>query len=475
MRPWVARGLVFVSSGAVLVLEIVAGRLLAPYVGVSLESFTGIIGVVLAGIAIGAWLGGWAADRYDATKLLGPALVLGGVLVWLSLPISRALGEQFGDDSMAILVLSCASFFLPAMTLSTVPPMVVKIRLSDLGETGSVVGGLSAAGTAGALAGTFLTGFVLIAAFSNTTIVVAIGAAVVVVGLVVQLRRPSIVPNVLLLIVVVAGLATTLASSSPCDHETDYACVDIETDPANVTGRSLYLDRLRHAYVDLADPTNLDLRYIRVFAEVADSLPSGPLTTLHLGGGGFTFPRYLQSVRPGATDLVLEIDADLVDIAETELGLETGPTLRVRTGDARLTIRDLPANGYDLVAGDAFSGNSVPWHLTTKEFLTDLDRVLKPEGLYVMNVIDSGANRFARAEAATLSEVFDHVAVVLPATGIPSQRGVNQVLIASQTPLPPMDIVGTDGVLFPMPISAFIDGATSLEDDFAPVAQLMRG
>ncbi len=78
-----AQVLVFVTSGAVLVLEILAGRLMAPYVGVSLETFTGIIGTVLAGIALGAAVGGRLADRYDPQRLIGPALMLGGVASWL--------------------------------------------------------------------------------------------------------------------------------------------------------------------------------------------------------------------------------------------------------------------------------------------------------------------------------------------------------------------------------------------------------
>ncbi len=69
MSPVPAAALVFYASGAVLALEILAGRLLAPYVGVTLESFTGIIGTVLAGIAAGAWIGGRMADRVDARRL----------------------------------------------------------------------------------------------------------------------------------------------------------------------------------------------------------------------------------------------------------------------------------------------------------------------------------------------------------------------------------------------------------------------
>lgn len=475
MNSWVARALVFGSSGAVLVLEILAGRILAPYVGVSLETFTGIIGVVLAGIAVGASLGGWAGDRYGASRLVGPMLIAGGLLTWLSLPISRSLGNEFGDDTMAILVLSTTAFFLPAASLSAVPPMVVKLRLRDLESTGTVVGGLSAAGTVGALAGTFLTGFVLISALSTTTIVVGLGAGLVALGVAMHWRHLSLKAGLAVVMGVAGALGLTALTDSPCDHETDYACVTIEADPANSSGRSLILDRRRHAYVDLDDATNLDIRYIRLFADVADSLDPGPLAVLHLGGGGFSFPEYLQTVRPGGTDLVIEIDADLVEIARTELGLVTDASFEVQVDDARLGVAHLPDSSFDLVVGDAFSGSSVPWHLTTEEFLADIARVLEPGGIYMMNVIDGGSNRFARAEAATLATVFDHVAVILPNANISTARGVNQVFVASREPLPALDVDPVDGALAPGRIEEFIAGAEPLRDNFAPVDQLLRG
>ena len=91
---WRAGALVFATSGAVLTLEIIAGRLMAPYVGVSIETFTGIIGTVLAGIAVGAAIGGWLADRRDPRLLDRPPLVIGGALCWLSLPIVRGSARR---------------------------------------------------------------------------------------------------------------------------------------------------------------------------------------------------------------------------------------------------------------------------------------------------------------------------------------------------------------------------------------------
>src|SRR5262245_21287588 len=72
MPSFAAAAIVFGTSAAVLVLEILAGRLLAPHVGVTLETYTGIIGTVLAGIALGTWLGGRLADATDPRRLPGP-------------------------------------------------------------------------------------------------------------------------------------------------------------------------------------------------------------------------------------------------------------------------------------------------------------------------------------------------------------------------------------------------------------------
>lgn len=474
MTSWRATTAVFCASAAVLVLEVIASRLMAPYVGISLETFTGIIGTVLAGIAAGAAVGGRLADRRDARTLLGPVLVLGGVLTWLSMPIVAVLGPQLTDGPIAIVTLTTAAFFLPAAVLSAVSPMVAKLRLARLDDTGSVVGGLSAAGTIGGLAGTFLTGFVALAALPSRSVLVAVGAALIVAGAVTTWVLRRRIPSAAVVVAVIVSGLLVASTTSPCQYETAYFCVRIEHDPDHPSGRSLYLDRLRHAYVDLDDPTDLDIRYIRLFRDVVAGLPDGPIDALHIGGGGFTFPRYLEATRPGTRSLVLEIDEELVRLNREELGLVTSPALEVRTGDARLALADQPSDGRDLVVGDAFGSTSVPWHLTTAEVIAEIDRILVPDGLYVMNVLDGGDSAFARAELATLADRFAHVAVILPADGVPRTRAVNQVLVASQAPLPAFDISPEDGRLLRGDDARnYIGDAMVLTDDFAPVDRLL--
>lgn len=467
-----AVALVFTCSAAVLVLEILAGRLLAPYVGVSLETYTGIIGTVLAGIAIGTAAGGRLADRTDPRRLLGPMVLFGGILALASVPIVTVLGPGVaGGGPVAIVTLALTAFVLPTAVLSAVSPVVAKLRLASIAETGSVVGGLSAAGTAGALVGTFATGFVLVAALPSRPIVFGLGVFLVALGVVLWVRlgdgRPG--TGIALGFLAVAGLAA--ASPSPCQRETAYYCASVEVDPGRPSGRILVLDDLHHSYVDVDDPTYLDFRYIRLFAAVADSVvPSGPIDALHLGGGGFTYPRYLSATRPGTTNTVLELDPEIVAIGEERLGLEPGPDLRIRTGDARTNIAEEPTGAYDLAIGDAFGGLSVPWHLATVELVEEVKRTLRPDGAYVVNVIDGGPRRFVRAELATFGQVFDHLALVVP----PSGTFGNHVLVASDAPID-LDLVDpADGlVLAGDALAAFVGDAQVLRDDFAPVDQLV--
>src|SRR5688572_6027007 len=183
MSQLASRALVFFTSAAVLVLEILAQRLLAPYLGISLEVITGVIGVILAGIAVGAWAGGRLADRIDPARLLGPILVLGG-LTGLAAPlVVDLIGPAVGTTNpVSIVFLTTLGFFAPAAVLSAVPPVVVKLRLATLAETGTVVGSYSAIGTAGGIFGTFATGFFLIAAFPTRPIVIAVGVLLILVG-----------------------------------------------------------------------------------------------------------------------------------------------------------------------------------------------------------------------------------------------------------------------------------------------------
>ena len=485
---WVAAVVTFLSSGAVLVMEIVGLRLIAPYVGVTLQTSTAVIGFALAAIALGAWTGGAVADRVDPRRLIAPLMVAGGALVIAILPLVRFTGDLVsGADAGAVLLLAAVAVVVPAALLSAVPPMVVKLQLSNLAETGAVVGKLSGIGTLGAIAATFVTGFLLIAVLPSSVILVGTGAVTVLAGLALGLvlQRGSGVRRrapVALVLLAVAGSLLAAVAPTPCEEETAYHCARVVADPERESGRVLVLDTLRHSYVDLDDPTHLEFEYVRAIASVADaSFPADqPISALHVGGGGLTLPRYLAEVRPGTTSRVVEVDPGVVDIDREQLGLETSGALRVDVADGRVGLAEEPVGERDLVVGDAFGGLSVPWQLTTREALELVDRALADDGVYAVNLIDNPPLGFVRAELATLRDVFDHVVLLARVPVLTGEDGGNVIAVASQQPLDAAAIAAamTDKdlawrVAEGADLDAFVGDAEVLTDDHAPVDQLL--
>ena len=487
MRPALAGLLVFSSSAAVLALEILAVRLLAPHLGITLEVTTGVIGTILAGIAVGTWLGGQLADKADPRRMLGPILIIGGVLALAVIPmIGLAAQTGVGPSPQGVLIYAGTAFFLPAAVLSATSPTVVKLQLHHLGQTGTIVGGYSAVSTAGAIAGSFVTGFILVAALPTRPIVVGIGVALIAAGLLISWRLGKANPRSLLsLTLVLAGSVALLTLLTPerCQRESAYFCINVESASADGSERLLRMDTLRHAYVDLDDPTHLEFAYTKLLGDVTDALasPGEPLDTLHVGGGGFTLPRYLAATRPGSTNRVLELDPVVVEVAETELGLERTEDLSIVVGDARLGLDDEPDGAYDLVIGDAFGGPAVPWHLTTREFVAEIGRTLRPGGVYAANILDHQPLALARAQLATFAQVFEHVGDFGPKSRVEGTSGGNVILLASDEPLPAAALEaaneargGRDVLVHESSaIADFVADAVILRDDFAPTDQLL--
>jgi MFS family permease len=200
MQPWAAYLVVFTASACTMVLQLVAGRVLAPFIGVSLYTWTSIIGVMLAGIAAGNYLGGRAADRWPRRSTLGLLLAAGGLASLAILPLT-ALTEGLSTGGMGGIVdpagnrlggvpadrallltartvlVSGAFFFLPSLILGMASPVVIKLLLRDLSRTGGVAGKIYAISTFGAIVGTFATGFFLVGVMGTRVIVLSVSVA----------------------------------------------------------------------------------------------------------------------------------------------------------------------------------------------------------------------------------------------------------------------------------------------------------
>jgi spermidine synthase len=441
-RLWQPNLIVFVSSACIMILELVASRIIAPYVGVSLYTWTSVIGVVLAGISLGNYLGGRLADRWASLRLLGGIFLLGGLSCFGVLAADK-LGRLTPGDwpiVVEIVVLSTALFFAPCVILGTISPVVAKLAVRDLAKTGSTVGKIYAAGAVGSIVGTFATGFVLISWFGTYTIVWGVAVMLLIMGLIFALG--SRWGAMLIAALIIVG-GSVLAFSQrwvrgPCTRETNYFCIKVrEEERDGEPVRLLILDRLVQSYTSLNNPTKLVYEYEQIYAEVTAyrAQRDDHLRALFIGGGGYTFPRYMEAVYPGSDIHVLEIDPGVTKVAYELLGLSRDTDIVTYNQDARLFLEGEPTEVYDLIFGDAFNDFSVPYHLTTKEF-NDLVRAwLADDGLYVVNIVDGARGDFIRAYTYTLCQTFRHVYLAPAIASWRESPRITFVLIASDVPL----------------------------------------
>lgn len=440
--------LVFLASASMMTLELVVGRLTAPYVGVSTYTWTLVIGVVLAGISVGNTLGGWMADRWNSPHLLGRIFILSGfaalsmlavVLLQTFTDIENIISENV--SLLAILVLFVIILtFGPCVVLGSISPIVAKLAVRDLEKTGSTVGQIYAAGAAGSIVGTFITGFFLISWLGTYTVIWGTGMVLLGLGLLLLLGRrwPWLLVSFLLLVAGTTAAVRLNWLKGPCSSETNYYCIRVLEDERD--GERVYkliLDRLVHSYTFVEYPTKLVYEYEKFYAEATayQAQDKEHLNALFIGGGGYTFPRYMEALYPDSDLHVIEIDPGVTEIAHQILGLSRDTHIMTYNEDARMFLKREPTMSYDLIFGDAFNDYSVPYHLTTREFNERVHTWLAEDGLYMVNLIDGPYGHFMRAYAHTLRQTFDHVYIVLDEQTWRLSPRSTIVFIASDTPL----------------------------------------
>ncbi|MEU5884729.1 fused MFS/spermidine synthase [Spirillospora sp. NPDC047279] len=203
-------------------------------------------------------------------------------------------------------------------------------------------------------------------------------------------------------------------------------------------GWVLFVDGVPQSYVDLNDPAYLDFEYMRLIGDVVDclGLPGEAFDVVHVGGAACTMPRYIAATRPGSRQVVLDPDAELVQLVREQLPVKNVPGLKIRVVDGRTGIQAVADEADDLVILDAFAGASMPVELATQEFAYEVARVLRPGGVYLINVADGFRLPFARRMVATVRSIFRHTLLLGEPGVLRGRRFGNLVLAASRAPLP---------------------------------------
>jgi spermidine synthase len=417
---------VFVSGAVLLGVEIASSRVLAPFFGNSLYVWGALIGVVLTGLAVGYWLGGALADRRPTVGLLVGVMVLGALLV-LAIPyaddrVLRWIVDWDPGARLNPLVAAVALFGPMSVVLAAVTPVAVRIAARDVATLGRTAGRLFAVSTAGSIAGTFATAFVLIPEL-GTNQLLALCAAVLLAGtaLVAAVRALPIVGiGALAAAAAASALSVSLApeqggrltAAAAENYSPVYrlreggvaGSVDYEAEGFEVRYRK------NSAYHSLAVVDDSEARYLRFDSSFQSAMVLGrPFETpfeyvdylslalayrptarnvLFVGLGGGSAPKRVWRDFPDLELQVVELDPEVIDVAYDWFALPRDPRLAVEAEDGRRYLQRNERR-WDVIVLDAYYADSLPFHLSTQEFLALVRERLAPGGVVVANIIGS--------------------------------------------------------------------------------------
>ena len=376
------------------------------------------------------------------TAALATCLFAGGAAC-VAVVILSGLFQKFefmqGDDLVAnVLAWTFALFFLPMLALGTVSPQVIRLCVPDIARVGRTAGTVYAWSTAGAIAGTFAAGYLLIERLGTYRVLLTVALGLT--GLAFAVGRLWKSGGLLFgsSVVVggaVAGLFLIDFGGKRYDLETKYYAIRVSTDWPDRPDleaeedlqkrhgsdvRRLALDHLLHSYVKEGDPAWLGYTHEQVQVEILrwfrHEAKDEKTDILVIGGGGYTFPRYVEAELPDVGVDVVEIDPGVTEIARRMLGLSRTSAIRSHHLDGRQFVAERAKPGrYRLVVQDAVNDLSVPYHLLMREYNDAVKRTLAPGGAYLLTVIDSlEEGEIWRAAVATLGKTFRHVQLLGP-------------------------------------------------------------
>ena len=505
---------VFLASACIMVIELVAGRLIARHVGSSLYTWTSVIGIVLSGIAAGNYVGGRLADRFPPRETLA-AIFLVASANCLVIPL---LNDRVGgldtlrdmDWPLRIAAHVCLVFFLPSSLLGMISPVAAKMAIVLGKQLGRTVGSVYSWGAIGSILGTFLTGYLLIAKMGTTSVLLAVAGVLLLMAL--AYGSSSLLPylwsGVLLAVLTAAwspfpwartvgeriGFREPSRVSTFFLDESQYSFIRVDDVTETPGLRSMTLDYLVHAYVDMNDPDRLHYDYERIYAGVTvetvrEYHPDVPVRALFLGGGGYVFPRWFLRRYPRGFGEVVEIDPQVTRAAFDAFGLEADTPLRIIHLDARNRVEELYARTvsgadvekFDLVYNDAFNHYSPPFHLTTVEYVRKLRALMSEESVFLANTIDIfRSGMFLGAVINTVEQVFPYVYTFCTSPGGPSDEDERDTFVVAGStrtlPVQNLDYVEYSAALLSAGDLATLRRRSRglvLTDDFAPVDNLL--
>ena len=488
---------VTLTGMAVLIVEITATRMLAPFFGNSIFTLSSVIGIVLAALGLGYYAGGVLADRKPSERWFFCLIAVAGFSVLLLQLLNIVVLPRIAYQLSLIngpLIVSLMMFFLPALFLAMLSPFA--ITLLHARAAGEGVGHASGLvffwSTLGSIAGALGTGFVLIPRWGISDIVIGVGSGLVLlgaIGLLLTRAMPRIVPVSLALLGLISGMALRqipVVQPHGAVFAADglYERIVIRDMPIQGrTARVLWQDHNVSGGLYL-DDGSMAFDYTKYFDLYRLFVPD-LRTALAIGGGAYNVPGAILRDSPRAIVDVAEIDPTLHALAMRYFALPDDPSLRNHVIDGRRFLHD-SAERYDLIFSDAYrSFVSAPPQFATREFFGLAKSRLRQDGVLIANFYGSLApdsRAMIYSVLRTMRAAFPQV-YVFATVGPESEELQNFIFVGHNASKPDkrVDLRRAAAVEFAHPMlkdvaalelhaaDALLESQPVLTDDFAPV------
>lgn len=477
----------FISGALVMIFEIIGARLLAPYIGTSFYVWTALIGFILASLSIGYHIGGKIIDKKPDIKWLGYAffaaalslmyvfLIKDDFLHWIS---AHVRGIKPSATIASIVLFVPASIFL-----GSISPMVAKLILKNIDNTGKTMGSVFTFSTIGSLFGTFLAGFYLLPTFTLSHILIGIIITSFMPAILIFFKFKKwiylLVSFLAIVFLFYSHINKTNDNDFLLEKESLYNSIKVYKTIDYNSNDSILIMQLGMQRAGGMSLTQRELSYNYLYYfKLAEHFNPQFSSALMLGGAAYGFPKYYLKAYPKACIDVVEIDEQVTAVAETYFNLDrTNPRLHIFHEDARTYI-NRSQNKYDVIYSDTFrNAISLPYQLTTVEAIKKQYDLLNEGGLVMVNIIqavEGKSSLFLQAEMQSFKEVFPQVFLFADAGDKKRNQIQSTIIVAIKSNKPhPLtsNKVEIDSLLLKR-VTDFRLNQTALYDDYAPVDYL---
>lgn len=464
-------GVAFATGFALMAYELVASRLLAPTIGSSTYVWTSVIGVIIAALSLGYTVGGILADKRVQIVDIAYLLLVGAccmlATIFMADSILTLIADHIYDARLQGLTASLILFMPASFLMGMISPYLVRLRTVSVASTGRSVASLSALNAIGGIMGTFCAGFLFFGYIGARETVGVLSLLLIGVSWCIEPKKNL---QMRFLVVALAALlainayapkakANGIDIDTPSAH---YQVVDgtYKGEPVRVlsTGpyaaqSGIYLER-----------DGLVFAYAKEVASIVRQAPK-KASVLVLGGGTFTLPDYFSKQYPASHIDVVEIDPKLLDIAKEHFGYKPGNNIGHIFQDARSYLNQT-TKSYDIIMVDVYGDSSIPFSVTTSEYVAQLSKHLSTGGIVIANVIaspDKTCSPIVGSIHATYRQTFSHGRVF--ATG-DWNSPTKQNVVAVYTNKSLSWLTSDNPEIDTMP------GGTILTDNYAPLERM---